>query len=323
MRTFEIVEPGGADRVRFGTREVPAVGPGEVRIRVSYAGLNFTDVLARRGAPGYAATWPYVPGMEVGGVVDAVGEGVDTRTVGDVVVAFTTEGGGFAEYAVADARLTEFVPDGIDLAAATTVPLTWATALGLLRAADPKPGERVLVTSAAGGVGAAIGAVSQGYEGIRLFGGIGSAAKSSALHSSYTPVLRDDHFYDTAVEAAGGPFDAILDSIGGHVLDAAASHLQIEGRLVSYGGAAGEPDPAVPAYGALRAGNHTVRGFSILRLARSAPERAGALIRDMMALTRTPLTLTQPTIVDWPDLIDAHLRQSEGVATGKTVVKVG
>ena len=75
MRAIEIVEPGGPEVVRFAERDEPAPGPGQVTIRVQYAGLNFVDVLARRGVPGYFTGWPFVPGMEVGGTIRALGEG--------------------------------------------------------------------------------------------------------------------------------------------------------------------------------------------------------------------------------------------------------
>src|SRR6185312_2902334 len=143
--------------LRVADRSLPTPGPGQVLIKVAYAGLNFTDVLARRGAPGYAGEWPFVPGMEVAGeIVGPVGPGVTGVALGDTVVAFTPAGGGFAELVVADALLTSVVPDGVDVAAATTVPLTWATALGLVRRSHAGSGEAVLVTSAGGGVGAAL-----------------------------------------------------------------------------------------------------------------------------------------------------------------------
>ena len=79
---MEIIEPGGPEVVRFAERDEPAPGPGQVTIRVEYAGLNFVDVLARRGVPGYFTGWPFVPGMEVGGTIHALGEGVDTSRPG-------------------------------------------------------------------------------------------------------------------------------------------------------------------------------------------------------------------------------------------------
>ena len=122
MRVLEMTRPGAPDVLRVADHRIPTAGPGQVLIRVAYAGLNFTDVVARRGAPGYAGQWPFVPGMEVAGTVEGpVGEGVAGLTPGDVVVAFTPNGGGFADFVVVDARLTAAVPAGVDLAAATTV----------------------------------------------------------------------------------------------------------------------------------------------------------------------------------------------------------
>jgi NADPH:quinone reductase len=77
VRAIEIIEPGGPEVVRFVERAEPAPGPGQVTIRVEYAGLNFVDVLARHGVPGYWTGWPFVPGMEVGGTIHGLGEGVD------------------------------------------------------------------------------------------------------------------------------------------------------------------------------------------------------------------------------------------------------
>ena len=85
-------------------------------IRVEYAGLNFVDVLARRGVTSFFTRWPFVPGMEVGGTIHALGEGVGTFAAGDRVVAFTVDGTGLADVAVARAALTVPVPAGLDLA---------------------------------------------------------------------------------------------------------------------------------------------------------------------------------------------------------------
>jgi NADPH2:quinone reductase len=201
------------------------------------------------------------------------------------------------------------------------MPLTWATAVGLVRRAVVGAGEKVLVTSAAGGVGGALASVLDTTSPGVVVGGIGSGAKHDHLHQRYLPVLRGDDFYPRAVAAAGDVFDVVLDSVGGDVLDHAAAHLAIEARLVSYGGAAGQPDPATPTYAALRSGNQTLSGFSILRLARAAPQRAGALIREAVEFDHGP-NAAVPTVIAWDALLDAHLAQSEGQTTGKTVVEI-
>jgi NADPH2:quinone reductase len=97
------------------------------------------------------------------------------------VVAFTPGGGGFAEFAVADALLTSAVPAGVELAAATTVPLTWATALGLVRRSHVAAGEAVLVTSAGGGVGTALATLLASRDVRALVGGVGFQATLTGL----------------------------------------------------------------------------------------------------------------------------------------------
>lgn len=238
------------------------------------------------------------------------------------MIAFTPDGGGFADFVVADARLTAVVPAGLALAAATTVPLTWATALGLARRSHAGSSDAVLVTSAGGGVGTALAAVLAQRDVRVLVGAVGSQSKLTELAQAFRPVVRDETFYVNATAAADSQFDVILESVGGTVLQEAAAHLAVEGRLVSYGAAAGQPDPEAPVFGAMRAGNHTVSGFSILRLARTAPEKVHALIHDVVALIGEGIELTPPTIIKWDELINAHVRQSKGIVPGKTVVAI-
>jgi NADPH2:quinone reductase len=318
-----MTQPGDRDVLRVAKRAVPTPGPGQILIRVAYAGLNFTDVLARRGAPGYASQWPFVPGMEVAGTIEGPAcDGVTGLVPGDTVVAFTPDGGGYADFVVADARLTAVVPAGVDLAAATTLPLTWATAVGLVDRSRADAGDAVLVTSAGGGVGTALAALLARRDVRTVVGGVGSAAKRTELAPGVLPVVRDDAFWADATAAAGSAFDVILDSVGGTVLREAAAHLAIGGRLVSYGAAAGAAPPETPAYGALLAGNHTISGFSILRLARTAPDKVDILIREVFSLIGQGLEITAPAVIPWEQLIDAHVRQSEGRALGKIVVSV-
>src|SRR5260370_36922931 len=96
--------------------------------------------------------------------------GVDTFAAGDRVVAFTVDGTGLADVAVARAGLTVPVPAGLDLATATTIPLTWATAFGLARVSHAGAGDTVLVTAASGGVGSAIGQLLARQGGARGLG---------------------------------------------------------------------------------------------------------------------------------------------------------
>ncbi len=145
MRALVMTAPGGAENSQV--REVEAVrpGPGRVAIDVAYAGLNFVDVMHRRGDAAYTTEWPYLPGKEVSGTVRELGEGVTGLAVGDRVVAAPV-GAGLAETVVAEATLTVPLPDGVALREAAAVPLGLATSMLLLTDAGRfTPGDTVLV----------------------------------------------------------------------------------------------------------------------------------------------------------------------------------
>ena len=147
MRALTMTEPSqGPDRTEV--RDVPEPRPGarEVTIDVAYAGINFIDVMARRGDPGYASAWPYVPGLEVAGTVRETGSEVEGLHPGQRVAAFT-RGGGLAEIAPADAALVVALPDEVPMATAAAAPLMLSAALLLLTdAARLGPSESVLCT---------------------------------------------------------------------------------------------------------------------------------------------------------------------------------
>lgn len=135
---------------------VPDPGPGQITVDVQYAGINFKDVMARRGDAGYVTRWPFVPGLEVSGIVRALGAEVAGLSVGDRVAAFT-DSGGLAQVAVAPAELAVRLPEGLDLAAAAAAPGAMSTAALLVgEMGRLREGETVLVHSAAGGVGQAV-----------------------------------------------------------------------------------------------------------------------------------------------------------------------
>src|SRR5690349_19965313 len=109
----------------------PQPGAGQVAIDVAYAGVNFIDVMARRGDPGYASAWPDVPGLEVAGTISSVGAGVHDLQVGERVAAFTP-GGGLAEVAIVAADVTVELPPDVSLGTTAEVSLVVSTALLLL-----------------------------------------------------------------------------------------------------------------------------------------------------------------------------------------------
>src|SRR5688500_18729622 len=158
MRAIVVDAPGGPEALQVRTdHQQPEVGPGQVRIKVAYAGLNFFDVLIRSGRYMRKPTYPNIIGGEVSGVIESVGAGVDGFTPGDRVCALTGSYGGYAEYAVAEAGATFKLPAQVSFQQGAAYPLQVLTAWGVLFAsARARPGDWVVVHAAAGGVGTAL-----------------------------------------------------------------------------------------------------------------------------------------------------------------------
>ena len=267
MRAAVFHEHGGPEKVRVEEVPRPEPGPGEVRIRVRAAGLNHLDLWVRRGLP-IETTMPHIGGSDLAGTVDAVGPGVEVETGTPVVVdpsldydwydrappgpglpapRFRLIGehtdGGLAEYVVVPAANLTRIPDGVSFEIAAAAALTYVTAWhGLLDRARVRPGERVLVTGASGGVGTAavqvarhIGAtvlaVTSGPENVRRVEELGAHRVFDRLEEDWVAGVRG--------ETGRAGVDVILDSVGAPMWMGMLRSLGVQGRLVSYGATAG------------------------------------------------------------------------------------
>ncbi|NUP50265.1 MAG: zinc-binding dehydrogenase, partial [Catenulispora sp.] len=153
--------------------------------------------------------------------------------------------------------------------------------------------------------------------------GAASARSSSTLAGGYRRAVRDAEFAAAARKANDDElFDVVLESIGGDVATASLGLLAPGGRYVSYGAAAGQPDPAAPTLADLRRNNWTTVGFSISNRARTDARAVGALIAEVFTLVEQGLTLPAPRVVGWDEAIEAHVAQAENRSPGKTVVAV-
>jgi NADPH2:quinone reductase len=324
MRALVMDEPSqGTGRTRVREVEEPRPGPGEVTVEVAYAGINFLDVMARRGDAGYATSWPYAPGLEVSGTVRETGPGVTGLEPGQRVAAFTG-GGGLAEVTRAAAERVVPVPDGVSPAVAAAAPLMLTTGLLLLEdAARFRPGETVLVHSAGGGVGGAVARFVPALGGGRLIGTVGRPAKVEAtLKSGYDVVIpRGEDLTEAVREATGGAgVDVVLDPQGTTLLDTDLALAAPGGRIVLFGNAGGgEPAPLPPA-GRLIGGNLAVGGFSVSGLWRDAPRRAASGLRRVLGLLAGGLDLpvTEVGLVEVPGV---HQLLAEGRGAGKYVAR--
>jgi NADPH:quinone reductase len=191
MRAMVAEQAGGPEVLKMKQLPIPQPGPGQARIRVAYAALNPLDTHSRGARVKWMApAFPYVPGYEYAGRVDAVGEGVDKSLVGKRVSA-QGEWGGNAEFALATAAKLTPVPEGFDwkLAAsfATTGPTAWHMVHSVARV---KAGDKVVVHSAAGAVGALTVQIAKSV-GATVFGLVGSAERVA-----YAKQFGADHLID-------------------------------------------------------------------------------------------------------------------------------
>lgn len=210
-------------------------GEGEIQIRVAFAGVNRADLMQRAGhyppPPGVTE----VPGLEVSGIVSAVGEGVSRPAVGDRVCALLA-GGGYAEAVNVDARQALPLPDGLDLRQGAALPEVFATAwLNLFMEGSLQPGERALIHAGASGVGSAAIQLCRAF-GHPCLVTAGSQAKLDACAAlgADAGFNRHDGSFADAVKARGGA-DVILDPVGASYLPDNQRVLNTEGRLVLIG----------------------------------------------------------------------------------------
>lgn len=244
MQAWQVDAVQGPFQLRSLDRLLPA--PGEVCIKVAACGLNFADLLMRDGKYQEKPVFPYTPGMEIAGVVEAVGQGVHGFTAGMRVLAFVNHGG-LAEFALAAAERVVAIPDVMSFSDAAAFPIAYGTShLALDHKARLQLGETLLVLGAAGGVG--LTAVEIGKRmGARVIASARGADKLAIARAAGADEVIDSDTPDlkAAFKALGG-VDVVYDAVGGAGFDAALSACRPEGRLLAIGFASGQV-PQVPA----------------------------------------------------------------------------
>ncbi|MET9318295.1 zinc-binding dehydrogenase [Kribbella sp. NPDC003505] len=302
------------------------MGPRLLAIDVAYAGVNFIDVMARRGDPGYAGSWPFVPGLEISGTVRQVGDGVTDFAVGDRVAAFTGSGG-LAEVAVVDAGLVVAIPADVSLEVAAAAPGTLTTAELLVNEFGRlRPGATMLVHTAAGGIGQAVARIAQLSGAQRLIGTVGNVERvARANEAGYDAVLaRGPRLAAEIRELTGGiGVDLVLDPQGTAMLDSDLEIIAPGGSIILFGNPAGGPLGSLPETRRLYGANASIRGFSLSSLARTAPHQiARSLGRVLEHLSAGNLHLTVTVVDHLTAAIDAQQALAEGRGVGKYVARI-
>ncbi|MGA7122567.1 MAG: NAD(P)H-quinone oxidoreductase [Polyangiaceae bacterium] len=326
MRAIVIREPGGPEVLELRDVRLPEPSRGEVRVRVRATAVNRADILQRQGKypppPGSPAD---VPGMELAGEVDALGDGVVDRAVGDRVFGLVG-GGSYAEYVVVHGRTLARMPDGMTFTDAAAVPEAFVTAWdALVTQANLSAGETVLVHAAGSGVGTAGVQIARAI-GARTVGTARTSEKlerAVALGLSVAIVVAGSTFAGDVLKCTGGQgVDVVLDLVGGPYVAEDLACLAPRGRILvvgTMGGASVQLDLAL-----LMTKRATLRG-TVLR-SRPLEEKilAGrALERHIVPLLATgALRPIVDCVLPLAEAAEAHRRVQANKTFGKVVLEV-
>jgi NADPH2:quinone reductase len=277
MKAILVSDFGGPDMLKYTEMEIPTIKPTEVLIRVEATSVNFADIKARYGQKG-ASNPPFIPGLDATGVVDQIGSEVENIKVGQRVIAFP-HNGSYAEYIIADEKLTFVIPDTMSVELAAASPIVSFLSYKLLAdIARLEQGETVLIHSAAGGVGTTAVQLAKLLGAGKVIGTVGNERKAPiAFEAGADHVLcyeKGDFAKEVNELTEGQGVHLILDSIAGNVTEQSLNCLAPYGRLINFGNSSGGIGRFQTAD--LHASCRSVLGFSLGTTRKKRPD----LIRD-------------------------------------------
>ena len=323
MKAIQFDSIGSPDVLAFRDVAEPTPGAGEVLIRVEAAGVNFSDIMWRRGQYDVKTPLPFIPGAEVAGTIVAVGPDVTGYALGTHVVS-APPSGGYAQFVVAPIATTFPIPDGISAIEAVSLMAQGLTAVLVLRKSGRlAPGERVLVEAAAGGVGSIAVQLAKLYGASKVI-----AAASSPEKRAFAEALGADASVDYTVPGwaktvraltDGRGVDVVLDFVGGESTAQGLEALAPFGRLVVIGKAAGDAAPIAPW--SLEHGNQSIVGFRIFGFAET-PSIIAEAMGELIGLVQAgKIKLPSGGAFPLAQAADVHRLMEDRKSTGKLVLQ--
>lgn len=340
MKAIPFQRPSSSEALRVEEWREPTLTTGQVLIEVKAFGLNFADILARKGQYGDAPRFPFVPGYEVAGIIRQVAEGVQGFSVGDEVLALTLFNG-YAELAVADARAVAKKPAGMGFADAASIPVNFLTAYhALFETGTLRPGSNVLIHAGAGGVGLAAIQLARNA-GCTVYATAGSEKKLALLSDFGVehPINYQTHDFEREVLrlAGGAKIDVVLDSVGGSYFKKDLNLLRSHGRVVAYGAAAFSERnflklpsllPQVISMLTLSMIDLMMHskgfyGVNMLRVAQENPDLLQYELQNIMEqFSKKQLKTVVSRQMSWRQIGEAHEALENRSSTGKIVLMV-
>lgn len=233
MQQIIITEPGGVEKLAYETVSLPVAANNEVLVKVYAFGLNRPDILQRQGLYPMPKGVTPVPGLEVAGVIEAIGADVTEFKVGDKVCGLTN-GGGYAEYCVVPASQLLLIPQGVSYVQAAAIPETFYTVwANVFQMGKAKAGETVLIHGGTSGIGTTALMLCKSL-GIKTFATVGSDEKVEAISDLTTAINYKTQDFEQVINQAteNAGVDVILDIVGAPYLAQNLNLLRRDGRLV-------------------------------------------------------------------------------------------
>jgi len=242
-----ITAQGGPEVLKLTEEDLPTPAAGQVRVKILASGVAYADVLMRRGLYPHTPPFPFAPGYDIVGDIDAVGPGVTQFSPGQRVAALTMIGG-YAQYTLVPAAHLVPVPENLDPTEAVSLVLNYVTAYQMLhRLGNLREGQRLLIHGAAGGVGTAALQLGK-IAGLAMFGTASKPKHQLVSSLGATPIdYRSENFVKRLRQLAPGGVDCVLDPIGGKNWLASYRCLGAGGALACYGASAAVTEGKLPA----------------------------------------------------------------------------
>ncbi len=324
MQQIIITEPGGVDKLAYESVAIPTPKANEVLVQVHAFGINRPDILQRQGLYPMPKGVTPVPGLEVAGIVTAVGSEVTKFQVGDQVCGLTN-GGGYAEYCVVPESQTLTIPQGLSFVQAAAIPETFFTVwANVFEMGKAKAGETLLVHGGTSGIGTTALMLANAL-GLKTFATVGSDEKVQAISHLTTAINYKTQNFEQVIQAAtdNGGVDVILDIVGAPYLEQNLNLLRRDGRLVYIAFLGGAKAKEVKL-GQIMMKRLTITG-STMR-ARTTEEKA--TITEGLKTHVWPLLAQGQCIpmiyqtFNFDQIQDAHAALDTGEHVGKVVVEV-
>ncbi len=325
VKAVVVTKFGGPEVLDYTTISDPTPGSGQILIQVNVTGVNFADILTRRGGHHIKRLPPFVPGLDLMGKILEVGPDVKSLKIGQRVVAFSANGS-YAELAIAPEALTFPIPDSIDDETAASFPVAAGAAYHILAfIARLQKGERIIIHLASGGVGTAAIQLAKVSGASLVIGTVGSDFKSEMVKNLGADAVvnyQNESYLEKVKDLTNGKgVDVILNSIAGETIERDLKCLALFGRIVLCGHASGKPGRIFSDQ--IQASNRSVLGFSFGSIRRHRPELVAPTMDAIINLIeKTKLKMIVGKRFSLEAAKDAHLWMASRKNTGKILLKV-